>query len=163
MLRMMMISPRAADQDERFKAMMRDFVKTYANRAASTEDFKRMVEKHMSPDMDLDGNGKMDWFFNQYVYGTALPTYRFEHQFVNEGGQTVLKFKVTQSNVSPDFKMIVPIYIELANGRVIRLGAGSVQGNNSIEQSVPIKGLKDAPKRAIFAHYSDVLGVVENK
>jgi hypothetical protein len=28
--------------------------------------------------MDLDGNQKMDWFFNQYVYGTDLPTYHFE-------------------------------------------------------------------------------------
>ena len=34
--------------DERFKETMRDFVTTYNGSAATTEDFKAMVEKHMS-------------------------------------------------------------------------------------------------------------------
>ncbi len=48
---------------------MQDYCKTFDNKAASTEDFKAIVEKHMTRGMDLDGNHKMDWFFNQYVYG----------------------------------------------------------------------------------------------
>ena len=28
--------------------------------------------------MDFDGNHKMDWFFNEYVYGTQLPSYTHE-------------------------------------------------------------------------------------
>ena len=71
MVRMMMWDSRNGDQN--FKATMQDFVQTYANRAATTEDFKAMVEKHMTQEMDLEGNLKMDWFFNQYVYGTASP------------------------------------------------------------------------------------------
>jgi hypothetical protein len=41
-----------------------------------------MVEKHMTPGMDLDHNHKMDWFFNEYVYGTDLPQYHFESQLI---------------------------------------------------------------------------------
>ena len=37
------------------------------NRNASTESFRRGVEKHMRPAMDLGGNGKMDWFFSEWV------------------------------------------------------------------------------------------------
>src|SRR5208283_2458840 len=70
MIRMMMRDPRTGDQ--RFKEMMQDFVKTYSGKAATTEDFKAMVEKHITPEMDLEGDQKMDWFFNEYVYGTAL-------------------------------------------------------------------------------------------
>src|SRR5438034_10677947 len=69
MVRMMMWDRRTGD--ENFKTTMHDFVQTYTNRAASTEDFKAMVEKHMTQEMDLEGNHKMDWFFNEYVYGTS--------------------------------------------------------------------------------------------
>jgi hypothetical protein len=57
MIRMMMWDSRTGDQH--FKETMQDFVKTYAGRAATTEDFKAMVEKHMTPEMDLAGCGKM--------------------------------------------------------------------------------------------------------
>ncbi|NNE98248.1 MAG: hypothetical protein HKN25_04425, partial [Pyrinomonadaceae bacterium] len=71
MLRMMMIDPKARglDKDKRFRAMMTDFIKTHYNQDVSTEDFKRAVEKHITPQMDLYQNGRMDWFFNQWVYG----------------------------------------------------------------------------------------------
>ena len=61
--------------------MMQDFVKTYGGRSATTEEFKAMVEKHMTRDMDLEGNQKMDWFFNEYVYGTQLPAYKLDYSF----------------------------------------------------------------------------------
>ncbi|HEY6272255.1 MAG TPA: M1 family aminopeptidase, partial [Terriglobales bacterium] len=73
MVRVMMQDSASQDPDAKFKAMMHDFTKTYANRAASTEDFKAMTEKYMTREMDLDGNRKMDWFFDDYVYGTDYP------------------------------------------------------------------------------------------
>jgi hypothetical protein len=160
MLRMMMWNQQTGD--ERFRAMMQEFVKTYTNRAATTEDFKAVVEKHLTPEMNLDGNGKMDWFFNQYVYGTALPSYRLDHSFNNgSDGTHVLKLKITQSNVDPQFKMLVPLYLELSDGRVTRLGSAAVTGNNSVNAEVPLKGLKDRPKRAVISYYQDVLGLIE--
>ncbi len=64
---MMMHDQRAADPDARFKAMMQDFVKSYFNKDVSTLDFKRIVDKHMTADMDLAENKRMDWFFAQRV------------------------------------------------------------------------------------------------
>src|SRR5207253_138814 len=81
-----------------FQALMKDFVQTNFNRDVSTEDFKRIVEKHMSKDMDLDGNQRLDWFFNEWVYGTEMPSYRFEYQLGADG--TTLSGKITQSGVS---------------------------------------------------------------
>jgi aminopeptidase N len=158
-----MMTQRAGDADGAFKAMMHDFTSTYANRVASTEDFKAMVEKHMTSDMDLGKNHTMDWFFNEYVYGTEYPSYKFEHSFSNDAnGDTVLNFKITQSGVSQKFAMLVPIYIDLGN-RVARLGSAAIFGNNVAEGHVPLKGLKEKPKRAMIAYYDDVLGNVENK
>ena len=38
--------------DARFQAMMKDFVQTHFNQDVSTEDFKAIVEKHMTPEMN---------------------------------------------------------------------------------------------------------------
>ncbi len=144
MIRMMMWDRRTGD--ENFKTTMHDFVQTYTNRAASTEDFK------------AEGNRKMDWFFNEYVYGTSLPSYKFNYSFDRDpAGDVLFNLKVTQSNVDDKFRMLVPIYLELADGRMVNLGRAHVTGNTSIEQKVPLKGLKDAPKRALLSYYDDVL------
>ena len=156
MLRMMMFDNRTGDAQ--FKAMMQDFVATYRGKSASTEDFKSTVEKHMTREMDLDGNHKMDWFFNEYVYGTALPSYKLEYTFdADPGGDTVFNFKIAQSNVDAKFKMLVPIYLELSDGKIFNLGRAHLAGNTIIQQKVPLKGMKAAPRRAQLNYYDDVL------
>ena len=77
MIRVQMADPRNPDQDHIFKETMQDYGRTFENQSASTEDFKAIVEKHMTKNMDLDGNKKMDWFFDEYVYGTGMPQYTF--------------------------------------------------------------------------------------
>ncbi len=156
MIRMMMHDNRTGDQ--RFKETMQDFVKTYMNKAATTEDFKAMVEKHMTREMDVEGNQKMDWFFNEYVYGTALPTYKLDSSFdTGADGDVVLSLKITQSNVDDKFRMLVPLYLEMADANIVFLGRARLTGNTSIEQKVSLKGLKTKPRRALINYYDDVL------
>ncbi|MGA9529309.1 MAG: M1 family aminopeptidase [Terriglobales bacterium] len=156
MVRMMMWDRKTGDQN--FRDLMHDFVQTYAGKAATTEDFKAMVEKHMTSEMDIDRNHRLDWFFNEYVYGTALPTYKMTYSFGKDpSGDVTLDFKVTQSGVDDKFKMIVPLYVELADGRTVNLGRTRIAGNTSVEQKVPLKGLKEPPKRALVNYNYDVL------
>ena len=156
MVRMMFWDRKTGDQD--FKATMHDFVTTYSGKAATTEDFKAILEKHMTQSMDLDDNHRMDWFFNEYVYGTALPSYDLSSSFDKDAkGEVVLSFKLTQSGVDKDFRMVVPIYLELADGRIAYLGHMGIYGNNSVEQKLPIPGLKTLPKRALTNFNHDVL------
>ncbi|HEX6183367.1 MAG TPA: carboxypeptidase regulatory-like domain-containing protein [Pyrinomonadaceae bacterium] len=155
MLRMMMFDRKTGDQ--RFMAMMQDFIKTHYNKDVSTEDFKRAVEKHMTQEMNLDGNARMDWFFNEWVYGTEVPSYKLEYS-VN--GDT-LTGRVTQSGVSDKFSMLVPIYIDFGKGWV-RLGSATLRGNTTVELG-QIK-LPQAPKKLAVAALKDVLAVsVENQ
>ena len=158
MLRMMMWDRRTGD--ESFKATMRDFVKTYLNRPASTEDFKAVVEKHMTPLMDIDHNHKMDWFFNEWVYGTELPRYEFSSSVSQDGDGSTLNLKLAQSNVSPQFKMLVPIYMERQDGSISRLGSATIIGNSMVEQKLPF-GKGQAPKRLMINYYYDVLSATK--
>jgi hypothetical protein len=156
MIRMMMHSNRTGDQ--LFKETMQDFVKTYAGKAATTEDFKAMVEKHMPAEMDLEGDHTLNWFFNEYVYGTQLPSYKSDFSFdTGPDGDVILNLKVTQSNVDDKFRMLVPLYLELADGNMFFLGRARLTGNSSIDQKIPLKGLKTKPRRALINYYDDIL------
>lgn len=156
MLRMMMNDPRASvgPGDDRFIAMMKDFVRRYTHKAASTEDFQRVVEAHMTPEMDLDGNRRMDWFFDQWVRGTELPHYTLEYKTERRAGKIVLRVKITQSNVSDRFKMLVPLYADFGEGRIMRLGVARLTGNTSTETELVLPQL---PERVLLNAVEDVL------
>jgi aminopeptidase N len=137
---------------------MQDFVGTYRGKAATTEDFKAMVEKHMTREMDLAGDHKMDWFFDEYVYGTQLPRYSMDWSFDRGAdGDVVFSMKLTQSEVDGKFRMLVPVYFEMDDGKVFALGRVRLVGSSTVEDKVPIKGLKTKPKRALVNYYDDVL------
>jgi len=155
MIRMMMWS--AKDGDDRFKATMHDFVDRYRFEAATTEDFKAVVEKHMSPQMDMDGNQRMDWFFNEYVYGTDLPSYHFESQVTQNGDASGVHLKLVESGVPASFKMVVPVYIEFADGKVIRYGSIPIAGSSTFDRTVPLPKLQSPVKRILINYYYDVL------
>jgi len=65
--------------------------------------------------------------------------------------------KMTQSGVDERFRMLVPLYFELADGRIANFGRVTMVGNTSQEAKIPLKGLKDIPRRAIVNYYDDVL------
>ena len=155
MIRMMMWD--AKEGDKPFQAAMKDFVTTYANCPATTEEFKALLEKHMTPAMNLEQNGKLDWFFNEFVYGTALPKYSAEGTFRDGApGTKILHLKVTQANVDAGFKMLVPLYLMLADNRIIRLGHMMLAGNMTHEQDIPLQ-IKDTPKAVLVNYYDDIL------
>jgi hypothetical protein len=126
MLREQLVDPRHADPDHLFKDMMQDYCKTFDNKPASTEDFKSIVEKHMTRNMDLDANHKMDWFFNQYVYGTGIPHYNFRVSLeAAADGKTHVKGVLTRTGVSENWKDVVPIYGHMGD-KTLRLGTLAV-------------------------------------
>lgn len=155
MLRMMMWSQK--DGDTAFKAMMRDFATTYRLQPATTEDFKAIVEKHMTPEMDLDNNRRMDWFFNEYVYGIDLPVYHFESEIKQNGDAVSAHLKLEQSGVPAGFKMTVPVYFELADGRVFRLGSIPMVGSTAFDQTIPLPKPPSPVKRVLINYNYDVL------
>ena len=89
--------------DDKFSAMLKDFVTTYYGKNASTSDFQKIVEKHFGEDMD--------WFFKQWVYGIEIPKYVYSYSTQKAADKYEVTLKVRQENVSPDFKMQVPVVV----------------------------------------------------
>jgi hypothetical protein len=152
MLRSIMYSPQ--DADKPFIAMMHDYVESHRDRAATTESFKAVVEKHMSKTMDLTGNGRLDWFFSEWVYGTQVPRYHFEYQLTPaEGGKVKLHMTITQSEVDEHFAMLVPVFADFGNG-MVRIGQVAVGGNSARNADVV---LPTQPKKVALNAYKDIL------
>ncbi|MBI3404541.1 MAG: hypothetical protein HY046_03680, partial [Acidobacteria bacterium] len=157
MLRMMLYNSRSQNPEERFITMMRDFTQTYNNRAASTEDFKVLVEKYMTSSMDLDQNKKMDWFFNQYVYGTGIPEYNFRYNIEpTADGKFKVSGNILRSGVYDGWKDSLPIYM-VQGGRNLRLGWISAKSaNEPFEFVLPMK-----PEKLILNANEDILAEIK--
>lgn len=152
MLRSVMYSQ--DDGDKAFIEMMHDFVDSHRERAACTESFKAVAEKHMTRLMDLAGNHRLDWFFNEWVYGMQVPKYRFEYQVSpTEGGKVKLHMAVTQSDVDDQFAMLVPVYADFGKGWS-RIGQMAI-GGNAARAADAI--LPSAPKKVALNVYKEIL------
>lgn len=145
MLRNMLVDLNTMKED-RFRNMMRDFFQSYSGREASTADFRKVVERHAGM--------PMAWFFDQWVTGTAVPTYRWSWKGeAVEGGKYRIRLKVDQSGVPEDFQMHVPITIHFGEGKQARVRV-QVKGSHC-EPVVPMMPLE--PRRVIFNDFESVL------
>ncbi len=154
MLRSMMRSTEDHDQDKAFIAMMHDFVESHREKPATTESFKAIAEKHMTKLIDLGGNGRLDWFFDEWVYGTQVPRYHFEYQLTPaDGGKVKLHMTVTQSEVDEHFAMLVPVFVDFGKG-MVRFGQVGVVGNTTHSAEVI---LPTQPKKVALNADKDIL------
>ena len=113
----------ATGSDERFFQLLRDFVASNQGMSVSTEDFVRHTEKYLTRSIDLEHNHRLDWFFNEWVYETCVPTYKLQSSVKQLSPKKFLiQGAITQSGVSSDFEMLVPILAELGKEKKVTLG-----------------------------------------
>ena len=141
-------------QDKAFMEMMHDFVESHRDQPASTESFKAIAEKHMTKIMDLQKNGRLDWFFNEWVYGTQVPRYKFEYQTTPAaGGKVNLHMTITESDVDEHFAMLVPIFADFGKG-MVRIGQVGLAGNSTRTSDAVLPIM---PKKVALNAYKDIL------
>jgi hypothetical protein len=155
MLKSMLYGDQASgDKDKAFIDMMHDFMESHQDKPASTESFKAIAEKHMTKEMDLQRNGQLDWFFNEWVYGTQVPRYQLKYDMQRgEGGNTKVHMEITQSEVDSHFAMFVPVFGDFGKG-MVRLGQVLMVGNST---RTVIYNLDREPKKIELNALKDVL------
>jgi len=143
-----------ADPDQAFIDMMHDFVATHRDVPATTESFKAVAEKHMTKDIDLLHNGRLDWFFAEWVYGTQIPKYQFKYT-TEPGDKSSVKVQaeITQSEVDDHFVMFVPVFADFGNG-MMRLGQVEMVGNST---RTVVFNMDRQPKKVALNYYKDIL------
>ncbi|MCI0564701.1 MAG: hypothetical protein MN733_40045, partial [Nitrososphaera sp.] len=149
MLKMMTIDLRTLNEDT-FNSIMSTYYKRYRNRAASTDDFRRIVEEKTGKDMS--------WFFRQWIDGTDIPEYSFSYTPEKlPDGKFKVRCKVTQSNVPDDFQAYVVLRLNFSGDRFARTRV-LVKGKIS-EFDLPV--LPAQPLEIIFNDMESVLCEVD--
>jgi Carboxypeptidase regulatory-like domain/Peptidase family M1 domain len=158
MLRSILYNDQPADaktnRDQVFIDVMHDYMAEHANHTASTESFRAVVNKHTPKNLDIQQNGRLDWFFAEWVYGTAIPKYEFHYE-VQPGanGTFRLRSTLTQSEVDDHFAMFVPVFADWGEG-MRRIGQIGVAGNNSHTVDFIVD---KQPKKVVINYYKDIL------
>lgn len=89
---------------------MRGFADEYRGKTANTDGFEQAVAEAFDE--------PMDWFFDQWVYGVEVPTYKPNLRVVKLAeGETpyALRGEIIQENVADGFRMPVPIMLTFEN------------------------------------------------
>ena len=144
----------AGDPDQAFMDMMHDFMERHRDTPASTESFQAVAEKHMTKKMDLQQNGRLDWFFREWVWGTHVPRYSFKYEVQPaDSGKFKVHAEITQSGVDENFAMFVPIFADFGDG-MVRLSQVAIAGNSTR----PVNFVLDRkPKKVSLNAYKEIL------
>jgi hypothetical protein len=155
MLRMAMWDRNAGDVA--FIAMMKEFATTFAGKSAGTRDFQRIAEKHATPNLRVTSDGRLNWFFDQWIYGTAIPKLvsKFDVQSIG-GGKYKITGTITQSEVPSDFATIVPIYVHFDKNTNAKLASTVIVGSSTKPVEFEI-ALPKKPQKVAVNSMHDVL------
>jgi aminopeptidase N len=107
----------AAHPDDLFFSVLRTLQQDYSRRQMSTRDMQRAFERVLSKSLYHDGKPSLDWFFNGWVNGTALPKYQLSGVRIERKGTGLrASGKLLQKEAPEDLITAVPIYAETARG-----------------------------------------------
>jgi len=144
----MMLRQDTGNPDAQFFGLLKEFVDAYAGKTASTWDFKHLVEKRLTPAMDLKDDKKLDWFFDEWVFATGIPAYSLDYKIEANGNGFAVAGGIKPTAVSDQFIMSVPVY---ADDRLLgRVPVSDTEGQ--FRFSVPTK-----PERVVIDPEETVL------
>jgi len=146
MLRVLMLDLKTMNED-RFTGAMREFYGSFRGGRASTDDFRRVAERH--------AGARLDWFFDEWFSGAAIPSYKVSWKAEPaDGGKFRVRLRVLQEDVPDTFLMYVPVTVTLDGGMArVRV---KVQGPRT---DVELPLMPSKPKELKF---NDLNGVLAN-
>ena len=136
MLHFLFTEPATLD-DKPFFDMMRDFVQQNLGKAVSTEDFaafagQRFATSAIGRKYNLTN---LDWFFQEWVYGAHMPSYRLEYHVENQpGGGALLTGNLYQEDLPDDEKWVMPLPLVFTFGKD-KVARGTIIANG---QKTPV-------------------------
>jgi hypothetical protein len=144
MLRMLLLTK--THSDDLFVKILRDFVKDYSSKEASTEDFQRIVEH--------DAPGDWSFFFNAWVYGAEIPNYTWKYRVDPAGNEYKLSVTVTRTGGPENFMAGVPVRVDFDNGRSGMFIVFMRKREQEVTQNLPSKPKKVtiAPEHSLLAN-----------
>jgi hypothetical protein len=110
----------ATGNGQPFFDMMKEFVNKHRGAPATNDSFRDVVNEHFArTSLAARYNLKdLNWFFNEWVYQTALPSYRLEYRLEDAGeGAFFVNYTLFQENAPQDWLMFLPLRMEFGQDK----------------------------------------------
>jgi hypothetical protein len=134
MLRTMLDDPnsRTTSRDDIFLKALRTLRERFAFKEASTADLQKVFEEYLPQSLRFEGDRSLNWFFNGWVNGTAIPSLSLQDvKISNRGERTAATFTIVQKDAPEDLVTSVPIYGVFADGHRVFAGRVFADGNQT--------------------------------
>ncbi len=103
--------------DAQFTKMLTELRRRYEWKTLDTEQFRLLCAEFLPPQSP---DPKLENFFDQWVYGTGIPTLKLTYAVKGKPGAWKLSGTVAQSDVPDDFSVTAPVEIQTGRGKVVR-------------------------------------------
>jgi hypothetical protein len=109
----------AADPDARFFQVLHTLRRRFEGRELSTADLQQAFEEALPAELHFEGKPSLDWFFEGWIQGTAVPRFELEDvRFSSVGGKRTARGKLLQKDAPDTLITSVPLYAATASGNV---------------------------------------------
>ncbi len=119
--------------DAAFVRMLAELRRRYEWKAIDTEEFRLLCAEFLPPHSP---DPKLENFFDEWVYGTGIPTLKLTYAVKGRPGAWKLNGTIAQSDVPDDFSVTVPVEIQTGQGR--KTVKTVETGSDPVTFSVPV-------------------------
>jgi len=140
--------------DEPFLRALRRLRTQYENKAVSTSELMSVFASELPSGLWYEGHKSLDWFYEGWVNGSAVPTFELHSlKFTDKGHSTLVTGTIIQEHAPQSLVTAVPLYASVA-GKNVFLGRVFAEGKESqFHISVPagVRKLVLDPEHTLLA------------
>jgi len=121
----------AQTMDEPFVRALRRVRERYQGRPITTRELLQVFEEELPPSLSYEGRKSLDWFYQGWVKGTAVPRFELHAvKYSDKPGSTTISGTILQKHAPSDLVTSVPLYTSRA-GKMVLLGRVFADGPES--------------------------------
>jgi hypothetical protein len=108
-------------EDEPFLRALGKLRKDYEDKAVSTTDLMRIFESELPPSLWYEGHKSLDWFYEGWINGSAIPTFEVRDVKFTEkekGKSTLVTGTLVQEQAPDTLVTAVPIYASIGGKNI---------------------------------------------
>jgi hypothetical protein len=108
--------------DEPFVLALRKLRERYEGKSVSTAQILQVFEEALPPSLWYEGRKSLDWFYDGWVGGTAIPRLELQGvKYTDKAGSTMVSGSILQESAPKELVTSVPVYATLG-GKMMLLG-----------------------------------------
>ena len=108
--------------DEPFIRALRTVRERYEGKSITTRELLRVFEEQLPPSLSYEGKRSLDWFYQSWINGTAIPKLELQAvKYAEKPGSTTITGTILQKSIPNGLVTSVPIYAVVA-GKMVLVG-----------------------------------------